>query len=234
MRTKFLFAVLVTFIAGSAFAAKPVLGVAEFKNDVGNIGWWNSDVARELSGMLTNELAATGKFKMVEREKLDKVLDEQDLADSGRVNKKTGAKIGKLTGAQYLVVATVTAFDSQSRGTGGGLSFRGVSVGGKKEDAYIAIDLRVIDTTTGEVEYVRSIEARASSGGMSVGLYRGGFGGELSKYENTPTGKALRAMTIEASEYLACAMVDQGDCMDEYAAKEKSRKDKTKKAIKLD
>ena len=34
-------------------------------------------------------------------------------------------------------------------------------------------------------------------------------------------------MTIEASEYLACAMVDQGDCMDEYAAKEKSRKDKT-------
>ncbi len=234
MRTKFLFAVLVTFLAGNAFAAKPVLGVAEFKNEVNNWSWWSSDVARELSGMLTNELASTGKFKMVEREKLDKVLDEQDLADSGRVNKKTGAKIGKLTGAQYLVVATVTAFETQTRGTGGGVSFRGISVGGKKEDAYIAIDLRVIDTTTGEVEYTRSVEARASSGGMSVGLYKGGFGGALSKYENTPTGKALRAMTIEASEYLACAMVDQDGCMDEYNAKEKSRKDKTKKAIKLD
>lgn len=234
MRTKFLYLILLTFIAGSAFAAKPVLGVAEFKNDVGNIGWWNSDVARELSGMLTNELAATGKFKMVEREKLDKVLDEQDLADSGRIKKKTGAKIGELTGAQYLVIATVTAFDSQSRGTGGGVSFRGISVGGKKEDAYIAIDLRVVDTTTGEVEYTRSIEARASSGGLSVGLYRGGFGGALSKYENTPTGKALRAMTIEVAEYLGCAMVDQDDCMDDYNAKEKSRKEKTKKAIKLD
>lgn len=234
MRTKLLYLFLVTFIAGSVFAAKPVLGVAEFKNEVGNLGWWNSDVARELSGMLTNELAATGKFKMVEREKLDKVLDEQDLADSGRIKKKTGAKIGELTGAQYLVIGTVTAFDSQSRGTGGGVSFRGISVGGKKEDAYIAIDLRVVDTTTGEVEYVRSIEARASSGGLAVGLYRGGFGGALSKYENTPTGKALRAMTIEVAEYLGCAMVDQDDCMDDYEAKEKSRKEKTKKAIKLD
>jgi curli biogenesis system outer membrane secretion channel CsgG len=69
---------------------------------------------------------------------------------------------------------------------------------------------------------------------VAVGLYKGGFGGALEKYENTPTGKALRAMTIEASEYLACAMVDQDDCMDEYNAKEKSRRDKTKKAIKLD
>jgi curli biogenesis system outer membrane secretion channel CsgG len=219
--------------AGSAFAAKPVLGVAEFKNET-SANWWSSDVAKDLSGMLSNELASTGKFKIVERQKLDKVLDEQDLADSGRISKKSGAKIGQLTGAQYLVLATVTAFDTQTRGTGGGVSFRGISVGGKKEDAYIAIDLRVVDTTTGEVEFTRSIEARASSGGMNVGLYRGGFGGELSKYENTPTGKAIRAMVMEASEYLACAMVDQGDCMDEYAAKEQSRRDKTKKAIKLD
>lgn len=230
---RILFALLMMCVAGSAFAAKPVLGVAEFKNET-NASWWYSDTARELSGMLTNELASTNKFKLVEREKLDKVLDEQDLADSGRVSKKSGAKIGELTGAQYLVVATVTAFDTQSRGTGGGVSFRGISVGGKKEDAYIAVDLRVIDTTTGEVEFTRSIEARASSGGVNLGLYRGGFGGNLSKYENTPTGKAIRAMIIEASEYLACAMVDQDDCIEEYDAKEKSRRDKTKKAIKLD
>lgn len=233
MRTKLLFSILLTFIAGSAFAAKPVLGVAEFKNET-NASWWYSDVGKDLSGMLANELAGTGKFKVVERSKLDAVLDEQDLADSGRISKKTGAQIGKLTGAQYLVVATVSAFDTQSRGTGGGVSFRGISVGGKKEDAYIAIDLRVIDTTTGEIEFTRTIEARASSGGVSLGVYRGGFGGNLSKYENTPTGKAIRAMIMEISEYLGCAMVDQDDCMDAYNAKEQSRRDKTKKAIKLD
>ena len=38
----------------------------------------------------------------------------------------------------------------------------------------------------------------------------------------------------EAVDYLTCAMVEQGDCMAEYEAKEKSRRDKTKKSIKLD
>ncbi|MFP5245646.1 MAG: CsgG/HfaB family protein, partial [Thermoanaerobaculia bacterium] len=227
-------AFLLIFIAGTVMAGgKPVVAVNEFKNET-SAGWWYGGAGRDLADMLTNELQATGKFKLVEREKLAAVLDEQDLADSGRIKKGTGAKIGKLTGAQYLVVATVTAFENQTRGTGGGVSFRGISVGGKKEDAYIAVDLRVVDTTTGEISFTRTIEARASSGGLSVGVYRGGFGGNLSKYENTPTGKAIRAMVMEISEYLACAMVDQGDCMDEYDAKEKSRRDKTKKAIKLD
>jgi len=234
MRSKTLIAILLMFIAGSAMAAtKPVMAVAEFQNDTA-AGWWYGGVGRDLAGMLTNELAGTGKFKMVEREKLAAVLDEQDLADSGRIKKGTGAKIGKLTGAQYIVVATLSSYEENTRGTGGGLSFRGISVGGKKEDAYLAVDLRVVDTTTGEVEFTRSVEARASSGGLAVGVYRGGFGGNLSKYEKTPTGKAIRAVIMEISDYLSCAMVDKGDCMAEYDAKESSRREKTKKAIKLD
>ncbi|MGN6185957.1 MAG: CsgG/HfaB family protein [Thermoanaerobaculia bacterium] len=234
MRTKFAFGILLLFIASVASAAgKPVLAVNEFRNDT-SAAWWNGGVGSDLAGMLTNELAGTGKFKMVERDKLDAVLDEQDLADSGRVSKKTGAKIGKLTGAQYIVVATLTAFETDVKGTGGGLSFRGISVGGKKEDAYMAVDLRVIDTTTGEIEFTRTVEARASSGGLALGVYRGGFGGNLSKYEKTPTGKAIRAVIMEISDYLSCAMVDKGDCMAEYQQKEGARREKTKKAIKLD
>jgi curli biogenesis system outer membrane secretion channel CsgG len=223
-----------TFVATAAMAAgKPSLGVAEFTNDT-TASWWYSDVGRDLSGMLTNELAGTGKFKVVERTKLEKVLDEQDLADSGRISKSTGAKIGKLTGAQYLVFATVSAFDQQSKGGGGGLSFKGISIGGKKDDAYIAVDLRVVDTTTGEISFSRTVEARATSYGISGGLSRGSFSGGLSKYENTPTGKAIRAVIMEITDYLGCVMVDQDGCESEYAAKEKSRRDKTKKSIKLD
>jgi curli biogenesis system outer membrane secretion channel CsgG len=235
MHKKFVVAALAVLLLAStsAFAAKPVLGVSEFQNETA-AAWWYGGVGWDLADMLTNELAATGKFKMVERAKLGPVLEEQDLAASGRVSKSTGAKIGKLTGAQYLVVAKLSAFESDVKGTGGGLSFKGISVGGKKEDAYMAVDLRVIDTTTGEIEFVRTVEARASSSGMSLGVYRGGFGGNLGKYEKTPTGKAIRACIIEISEYLSCAMVDKGDCMAEYNAKESSRKEKTKKAIKLD
>lgn len=217
----------------AAFAADPAIGVSEFKNET-SAGWWYGGVGRDLAGMLSNELAATGKFRVVERSKLDAVLSEQDLASAGRINPATRAKVGKVTGAKYLVFATVTAFEEKASGDRGGISFRGISVGGKKADAYLAIDLRVVDTTTGDIEYSRTVEGRSSSKGLNVGLYRGGFGGNLGKEENTPVGKAIRGAIIEISEYLTCAMVDQDDCMDDYAAKEKSRKDKTKKAIKLD
>ena len=234
MRSKTLFAFLLIFIAGTAMAGgKPVVAVNEFKNET-SAGWWYGGAGRDLADMLTNELQATGKFKLVEREKLAAVMDEQDLADSGRIKKGTGAKIGKLTGAQYIITGSLSAYEENVQGTGGGISFRGISVGGKKESAYLAVDLRVIDTTTGEVEFVRTVEGRSSGGGLNVGLYRGGFGGNLSKEEKTPAGKAIRAAIVEISDYLSCAMVDQGDCMDEYNQKESSRREKTKKAIKLD
>jgi curli biogenesis system outer membrane secretion channel CsgG len=234
MRSKLLSAVVALFIASTVMAGdKPVIAVNEFKNET-SAGWWYGGAGRDLADMLTNELQATGKFKLVEREKLAAVMDEQDLADSGRIKKGTGAKIGKLTGAQYIVTGSLSAYEEDVQGTGGGLSFRGISVGGKKESAYLAVDLRVIDTTTGEVEFTRTVEGRSSGGGLNVGLYRGGFGGNLSKHEKTPAGKAIRATIVEISDYLACAMVEQGDCMDEYNSKESSRREKTKKAIKLD
>jgi curli biogenesis system outer membrane secretion channel CsgG len=234
MRSKTLFAFVLMVVATTVMAAeKPVLAVNEFKNET-SAGWWYGGAGRDLADMLTNELQATGKFKMVEREKLAAVLDEQDLADSGRIKKGTGAKIGKLTGAKYIVTGSLSAYEEDVASTGGGLSFRGISVGGKKESAYLAVDLRVIDTTTGEIEFTRTVEGRSSGGGVAVGVYRGGFGGNLAKQNKTPAGKAIRAAIVEISDYLSCAMVDKGDCMAEYNQKESSRREKTKKAIKLD
>jgi curli biogenesis system outer membrane secretion channel CsgG len=231
---KVLISAFLLFVSAAAFASeRPSLAVSEFKNET-SANWWSSDVARDLAGMLSNELASTEKFQMLERQKLGAVMDEQDLAASGRIEKKSGAKTGKIKGAQYLVVATVSSFDNKTRETGGGISFHGISVGGKQEEAYIAVDLRVVDTTTGEVAYSRTVEARATGGGVGVGVYRGGWGGHLANYQNTPTGKAIRGVIVEISEYLACAMVDKDECLNEYSAKEQSRRAKTKKSIKLD
>lgn len=221
--------------AGNVFADKPVMGVAEFVNEVTGARWWNSpDIGWELSGMLTNELAATGAFSMVERSKLEHVLSEQDLAASGRIAPGTGATMGKLVGAQYLVMGTVTAFEEGVKGTGGGIGYKGIRLGGKKGEAYIAVDLRVVDTTKGTVEFVRSVEARAKTKGMNVGLYRGGFSGALAKEEKTPTGKAIRAVIVEIAGYLECVMVKQDSCKGEYDAKEAKRKESLKKGISLD
>lgn len=218
----------------AAQADKPVLGVAEFHNSARGVSWWYGGVGWDLSDMLANELVATGAFNVVERAKLEHVLREQDLADYGRIAPGTGAQIGKLTGAQYLVLGTVSSFEHNVKGTGGGIGFRGVRVGGKKDEAYMAVDLRVVNSTTGEIEFVRSIEARAGGKGIRLGLYKGGFSGNLAKEDKTPVGKAIRACLIEITDYLECAMVTKGSCMDEYDAKDRSRREKTKGSIKLD
>ncbi len=224
-----------TLGASGALADKPVVGVAEFINEVQGATWWNTpEVGWELSGMVTNEMAATGAFSMVERSKLEHVLNEQNLAASGRIESGTGAKMGKLAGAEYLVMGTVTAFEENTKGTGGGLGYKGIRLGGKKSEAYIAVDLRVVNTTKGTVDFVRSVEARVKGKGASVGAYRGGWSGNLAHHQKTPVGKAIRAMVIEASDYLHCAMVKQDSCMAEYDAKEARRRESSKKGNKLD
>jgi len=220
-------------LCGSAVAQdRPSIGVIEFKNESG-AGWWRGGVGWELSGMLSNELSATGAFRVVERSKLESVLSEQDLAASGRVNPATGARMGKLTGAQYLITGTVTSYEEGSKKTGGGIAIKGISLGGKSSEAYVAIDVRVINTETGEIDYVRTIEGTAKSGGMSVGVYRGGFGGNLAQENNTPAGKAIRAALVEITDYLECVMVKQDSCIGEYRAKESRRRDSSRGALKL-
>ncbi len=225
---------LMLITAQAAVAKKPVLGVAEFSNTATGTYWWGGGVGWELSSMLTNELASTRKFSVVERAKLEPVLREQNLARAGRVSKGTGAKIGRLTGAKYLVMGTVTAFERNVQNTGGGISFKGISIGGKKDQAYIAIDLRVVNTTTGAVDYSRTVEARSGGLGINLGLFKGGFGGRLKNEKRTPAGKAIRAVIVEISDYLVCAMVDRGGCMAEFDAKESKRRKSLKDKIKLD
>ena len=212
---------------------KPVVAVIQFENQ-SSAGWWRGGVGWELAGMLSNELSATNAFKVLERDQIRAVLDEQNLAASGRVAPGTGAQIGKLTGAQYLIAGTVTAYEEETASTGGGISFGGVSIGGNSEKAYLAVDLRVINATTGEVDYTRTIEGLAKGGGMSLGLYKGGFGGELANQNKTPAGKAIRAALVEITDYLECAMVKQDRCMNEYDAKEERRREKTRGALDLD
>jgi curli biogenesis system outer membrane secretion channel CsgG len=219
---------------GTVFANKPTIGVAEFTNTATGVHWWSGGVGQELASLVSNELSSTGSFRVVERAKVDSVITEQDLAASGRINAATGAKFGQMTGAQYLVLGTVTSFESNVKSTGGGLSFGGVSIGGKKEDAYLAIDLRVVDTTTGEIAHARTVEGRTSGMGLNLGVFRSGFGGRLNNESKTPAGKAIRAAIVEITDYLECVMISGGSCVGEFQAKEEKRRSGLKNVLKLD
>jgi curli biogenesis system outer membrane secretion channel CsgG len=227
---------MVFALVSTGFAAdKPRLGVLRFTNNT-SAGWWTGSTGSELADMLSAELVAMESFSVLERQEIDAVLGEQDLGASGRVNSQTKAKMGKLKGAQYLVAATVSAFESDTSGTGGGINIKGISLGGEREKAYIAVDLKLIDVNTGEISIARTVEATAKSGGLNVGLSKNSFSGNLGHYAKTPTGKAIRACVIEISEFVECALVKgkNDSCMQEYKEKEAARKTKTKGAIDLE
>lgn len=226
---------------------KPSISVPDFKNET-NWWWWKSDTSRQLADALSNELNSTGKFTVVERQKLDAVLSEQELAELGLVKKETAAQKGELTGARYLVLGKVTSYEEgvaeESSGGSFGINLGIVNFGNSgrksKQEAYVAIDLRVVDTTTGEVVYSRTVEGRAvdeaESTSNNVGFLGGliNTGNDSQKVQKAPVGKALRAGIIEIANYLSCVMVEKDNCVSEYEAKEQRRRQNTLDSLELE
>jgi curli biogenesis system outer membrane secretion channel CsgG len=238
---KIILLVLGCLILGSSVMAlaaeKPRIGVLRFTNNT-RAYWWTSSAASEMQDMLINELASTNAFQVLERKELSSVLSEQQLSESGLVDSSTKMKLGKIKGAKYLVAATVSAFEESTSGTDGGIQYKGFSFGGEQKKAYIAVDLKVIDTETGEIIDSRTIEANSTSGGMSISGPSGivpGLSGNLSKQEKTPTGKAIRGCIIEITDYLECSLaIKDEECRQKYSAKETKRRQRTKSSIQLD
>jgi curli biogenesis system outer membrane secretion channel CsgG len=215
--------------------AKPRVGVLRFTNHT-SAGWWSTSVGSELADMLASELSSTGAFEVLERRELEAVLGEQDLGASGRIAPATRARMRKIKGAKYLVAATVSAYEERVKGGGGGVSYRGVSLGGKKDKTNVAVDLKVIDTETGVIAATRTIEAESKGVGLGTGLSLKGFHVHGGGYEKTPAGKAIRACIIYCSEYLACSLVEGKDdpCMEKWNQMDQRRKKRTKGSIDID
>ncbi len=54
--------------------------------------------------MLANALAANPSIQLVERQRINQILAEQNLTAAGRVDAATAAQVGKLIGARYVLV----------------------------------------------------------------------------------------------------------------------------------
>jgi curli biogenesis system outer membrane secretion channel CsgG len=216
--------------ARAADPARPVLAVLKFQDETGAMPL-QGGAGRALSNMLATELAARGAFTVVERRKLAAILEEQDLAQSGRLKPGEGARIGQLTGAQYLVMGTITAFedDEETQVSGGGL-FRRAKVESVSNGAYLAVDLRVVDTTSGEVAFARTIEGRTEGYKVEAGGARGG----VSALNKPGESRALRAAVLEIIDYLDCAMVRRDDCLSRFADADKRRVESTKRSLRTD
>jgi len=211
-------------------AGKPVLAVLKFQDESGAMPL-QGGVGRVLTNIVGTELAAREAFTVVERRKLAAVLEEQDLAQSGRLKPGEGARIGQLTGAQYLVMGTISAYeDNESTKVSGGGMFRSSKVEHVSDGVYLAVDLRVVDTTSGEVAFARTIEGRTEGYRTDVTSDHSG----LAMMEKPGEARAVRAAALEIIDYLECAMVRKDACIEKFADADRRRQNTTKQAIKID
>ena len=140
--------ILILIISSLLFAqgkAKVRIAVVNFENK-SHWYWWGDRLGEAAADVFVTDLLDTGKFSVIEREKLETVLKEQNLGASGLVTPETAAKVGRLLGVQYILTGSITEF-AISR-TGGG--FRGFGVG--VTTGKVVLNARLINTTTGEIE----------------------------------------------------------------------------------
>lgn len=194
---------------------KARIAVARFTDKSNNSRWWRKEIGEGMADQLTTALVGTNRFIVLERQALDAVLSEQDLAVSGRVSAQSGAAYGEIEGAEIVVVAAVTEFDDDSSGasvgSGGfiGDVFSSVSAG--FSGSHMAIDLRLIDTRTSRILAATSVEGGSKDFDFtSAATNFGGalVGGSLSGWSDTPKEKALREVIIKAVEFLETKIPD--------------------------
>ncbi len=190
--------------AGSYTGPKKIIAVSSFKSG-GQIAY---DTGAALSAMLSESLMATGKFIVVERTEVDSLLGEQNLGADGRTTSQTAAKMGNMLGTSILVMGTVTQFESNAASSSGGVGFKGVRVGGGKTTAYVKINIRLVDTSTGRILSTHNADGTATGKSKSGGANIGGASISGSQSKQTPIGQAAQDAIDQAVKHLGENMKD--------------------------
>ena len=157
-----------------------------------------------VAAMLTTALDQSGRFIIAERDDLSQILTEQELVTNRVAQGTAGPNAGAVIPAQYLIVGAVTELSAGDKGSNVGIGigglprglFGGLSLNGQK--GLVAMDLRLVNTRTGQVEDSFSVRKELSS--TSIGLTGGykaiSIGG--NQFWSTPLGEAMRAALDEA------------------------------------
>ncbi len=108
-----------------------------------------------LTDKFITTLVKSNKFKVVEREALQKVMDEQMLSDSGAVDPSRYIELGKLIGADYLLMGSISLHDLNE----GFRQIPGTNHYTRILKAQMICDIKIVNSTTGRI--VAAENARA-------------------------------------------------------------------------
>lgn len=137
---------LSTFAVGTASANKPRVAVLEFGHKALEAHWSRAGEAAQ--DMFITELVKSGRFTVVDRERLDAIMREKNLSLSGDIDPRTAVQAGKLLGVEYIIFGNVTEFGEETSKAQVGW---GIGVDVKRKKFVSALDARLVSTTTGEI-----------------------------------------------------------------------------------
>ena len=176
----------------AAQAAKPTVAIMYFNNNV-----FSKD-ARDYDGLmkgvpdfLVSEMSSNPNIRVIERDQVQKLIDEQKLTSGGQVDRETAVKVGKLLGAQHMIFGGFTA---DPKG-----NFR--------------IDARAVNVETGAIEYTDRVQDHADNVLALIGQLAGRLNSGLRLGTPTRTGDAgtRLPMRIAVLYGKALDMADKGD-----------------------
>ena len=173
---------------------KKRVAVAEFQDRSGHRG-----AGQGVADMLITALVQSGTFNVVERKELNKVLAEQHLGQSGAVTPQTAPAVGKLLGADLLVLGSITELGTKDRTVSGGATLFGAKINSKTARA--AVDIRLVNTTTGEIIAAATEEGTESTVGLG-GRYQNINFADFSQWNDTDIGKAAREAINETVDLI--------------------------------
>lgn len=197
---------------GSLESLPPLLGpkktiaVMAFDNKAGAAAEWN--LGEGMAEMLTTALVNSNRFIVVERQAIRDVLDEQDFGASGRTTQFGAAKFGRILNSQILVRGAVTEFGARSSGGRQSFSVKGFDVGMSSSSAHVAVNVRLYDTTSGQVIDSVRADGKASGGGIDFAYSESDWGLGTSGFHKTPLGKATQKAINKAVYLIAMKMQD--------------------------
>jgi curli biogenesis system outer membrane secretion channel CsgG len=176
----------------------------------------DQDVGKGISLLLEQKLVQDGKYRVIDRNTMDKILKEQNFSNSDRVDASTAAKIGQILGVNCIIVGSITQFGRDDKHIGGGAAGYGlgkIGLGGlHKNDskAVVNVTAKMVDVNTAEILAVVTGSGESSRGGFGVGGggggWSGGGGGAVdmgsSNFANTILGEAVNKAVANMGQQL--------------------------------
>jgi curli biogenesis system outer membrane secretion channel CsgG len=148
----------------------------------------NDPISKQASDILSTKLAASNKFILLERDDLDKVLEEVEIAGNQDYQK---------VAADYLILGSVTEFGRKNVGDVNAFSRS------KTQTVQAGVSIRLVDVATGPIIYSEEAKGEAETTNKTVmGM------GERTDYDATLSDKAISAAISKLTENII------NNCMD--------------------